>query len=72
MLPRILSTGVFPAGARAPRETRPRNIEPNPGIALHRLSTEADAMVQELSDRVRSGRVRLTHAYFGRIRPDRA
>jgi|1186.fasta_scaffold293467_2 uncharacterized damage-inducible protein DinB len=67
MLPRILSTGVFPAGARAPRETRPRNIEPNPGIALHRLSTEADAMVQELSDRVRSGRVRLTHAYFGRM-----
>jgi len=66
-LPRILSTGTFPEGARAPRETRPREVEPNPRIALHTLSTEADAMVQELSDRMRSGRVRLTHAYFGRM-----
>jgi DinB family protein len=67
VLPRILSSGIFPAGARAPRETRPREIQPDPRIALHALSTEADAMVQELSDRMRSGRVRLTHAYFGRM-----
>ena len=67
MLPRILSTGTFPAGARAPREIRPREVQPDPRIALHTLSTEADAMVQELSDRMRTGRVRLTHAYFGRM-----
>ncbi|HEX6407278.1 MAG TPA: DinB family protein [Gemmatimonadales bacterium] len=67
VLPRILSTGNFPDGARAPRETRPREVQPDPSIALHALSTEADAMVQELSDRMRSGRVRLTHAYFGRM-----
>ncbi|HKP49615.1 MAG TPA: DinB family protein [Gemmatimonadales bacterium] len=67
VLPRILSTGIFPNGARAPRETRPREVQPEPRIALHALSTEADAMVQELSDRMRSDRVRLTHAYFGRM-----
>jgi uncharacterized damage-inducible protein DinB len=67
VLPRILSTGIFPAGARAPRETRPREVQSDPRVALHALSTEADAMVQELSDRMRSGRVRLTHAYFGRM-----
>jgi uncharacterized damage-inducible protein DinB len=67
VLPRILSTGIFPAGARAPRETRPREIQSDPRVALHALSTEADAMVQELSDRMRSGQVKLTHAYFGRM-----
>ena len=67
VLPRILSTGIFPAGARAPRETRPREIQPDRKMALQALSTESDAMVQELSDRMRSGRVGLTHAYFGRM-----
>ena len=67
MLPRILATGIFPEGARAPREIRPRDVQPDPRIALDRLSTEADAMIQELSDRTRTGRVRLTHAYFGRM-----
>jgi molybdopterin synthase catalytic subunit len=40
-------------------------VTTNPGAALHMLSTQADAFVQELTDRARSGRVRLTHAYFG-------
>jgi hypothetical protein len=65
LLPRILASGKFPAGARAPRETRPRPDEWNRGTALHTLSTEADSFVQDLSDRARAGRIRLTHAYFG-------
>jgi hypothetical protein len=65
MLPRILASGKFPGGARAPRETRPREVQITPVAALHRLSAEADAFVQELSDRARGGGVRLTHAYFG-------
>jgi hypothetical protein len=65
VLRRILASGHFPAGARAPRETRPRDVTSDPRAALPALSTEADAFVQELSDRARSGRVRLTHAYFG-------
>jgi hypothetical protein len=65
VLRRILARGQFPAGARAPRETRPREVTVDPKVALPALSTEADAFIQELSDRARSGRVRLTHAYFG-------
>jgi hypothetical protein len=65
LLPRILSSGNFPTGARAPRETRPRKVTLDPKTALLALSTQADAFVQELSDRARGGRVRLTHAYFG-------
>jgi uncharacterized damage-inducible protein DinB len=61
----ILSSGRFPAGARAPRETRPHDIQIEPGAALRTLSTQADRFVQELTDRARTGRVRLTHAYFG-------
>jgi DinB family protein len=65
VLPRILGEGNFPAGARAPRETRPRDIELDPTLALRELSKQAHAFVQELSDRARDARVRLTHAYFG-------
>jgi len=65
VLPRILSSGNFPGGARAPRETRPRDMTTEPKAALQTLSTRADGFVQELTDRARSGRVRLTHAYFG-------
>jgi hypothetical protein len=64
MLPRILASGKFPAAARAPKETRPREVQVDAAGALHRLSTEADAFVQELSDPSRRG-ARLTHAYFG-------
>ena len=67
VLPRILARGKFPAGARAPRETRPREVTTDPRAALQALSTQADAFVQELADRARSGGVRLTHAYFGRM-----
>jgi hypothetical protein len=65
VLPRILSTGIFPEGARAPRETRPRAVTLDAKTALQAFSTQADGFIQELSDRARGGRVRLTHAYFG-------
>ena len=65
LLPRILSSGKFPAGARAPRETRPREVQPDPKLALLMLRSQADAFMQELSDQVRGRPVRLTHAYFG-------
>jgi DinB superfamily len=67
VLRRILASGNFPAGARAPRETRPRDLTTDPKAALQTLSTRADGFVQELTDRARSGRVQLTHAYFGRM-----
>jgi DinB superfamily len=67
LLPRILTTGSFPAGARAPRETRPGETVGDPGSCIRALTTEAEGFVQELSEKTGAGRVRLTHAYFGRM-----
>jgi uncharacterized damage-inducible protein DinB len=65
MLPRILQVGLFPAGARAPKKTRPREVEQDASTALTILTGEADAFLQDLTTRASSGRVLLTHAYFG-------
>jgi DinB superfamily len=65
LLPRILATGKFPAGARAPRETRPRTDSPSSAASLQALTEQADVFIQSLSERACAGRVRLTHAYFG-------
>jgi hypothetical protein len=65
ILPRILRRGIFPAGARAPRETRPREVLEDAAAALRTLTLEADAFAQELTTRAGCGRVHLNHAYFG-------
>lgn len=65
ILPRILERGLFPTGARAPRETRPREVMEDASAALTILTEEANAFVQDLTTRASSGRVHLTHAYFG-------
>jgi uncharacterized damage-inducible protein DinB len=65
VLPRILATGRFPAGARAPRETRPQASLPDLAQALAILTSEAHAFSRELKECAQRGRVRLTHAYFG-------
>jgi hypothetical protein len=65
ILPRILRGGIFPAGARAPRETRPREVIEDAATALRTLTLEADAFAQDLTTRASSGRVHLNHAYFG-------
>lgn len=65
VLPRILERGLFPTGARAPRETRPREVIDDATSALRTLTVEADAFVQNLTTRASGGRVHLTHAYFG-------
>jgi DinB superfamily len=66
-LPRILRTGRFPRGSRAPKEVRPTPTSADPREAMARLRAASD----ELSDvcaRVDSPRSRrLTHAYFGPI-----
>jgi hypothetical protein len=65
VLPRILRGGPFPAGARAPRETRPVEVIRDLGESLAILATEANTLAEELTSHARAGRVRLTHAYFG-------
>jgi DinB superfamily len=65
VLPRILRSGSFPAGARAPRETRPVEVIQDLSTSLDILTAEANALVEELTARARTDRIRLTHAYFG-------
>ena len=65
ILPRILATGIFPAGARAPRETRPRETAADAESGLAALAGQATGFDQELTARAARQRVRLTHAYFG-------
>lgn len=69
MLPRLLAGKPFPAGVRAPKETRPRNVQPDSVNALAVLRTLAQAFTQELTTRAAAGTIRLTHAYFGPLSP---
>jgi hypothetical protein len=70
MMPSILSGGAFPPGVRAPKETRPREVDANMGRALSVLSDKAELLVRELTDQVPHRRVRLSHAYFGSLCPE--
>ncbi|HEV7365852.1 MAG TPA: DinB family protein [Gemmatimonadales bacterium] len=65
MLPAILRGRPFPTGARAPRETRPRELHADPTAALAALEVTADAFTRELMARSADRRLRLSHAYFG-------
>ena len=67
VLPRILRGRPFPAGARAPRETRPREIVGDPKVALSSLADLTKTFTQELTNQVARQNVCLTHASFGRL-----
>lgn len=69
VLPQILNEGRFPK-ARAPREIRPPD-EPRPQKAvLEALRTGAIRFEEGLARARARGEGRLTHVYFGRLRPD--
>jgi hypothetical protein len=70
IMPRLLSDGAFPPGVRAPKETRPREVEASMGRALSVLSEKTELMIRELTDQVPHRRVRLSHAYFGALCPE--
>ena len=69
LLPRLLAGKPFPPGVRAPRETRPREVVEDPGLALSSLGTLAQAFTRDLTARTTEGPIRLTHAYFGPLSP---
>lgn len=62
-VPRILRTGWFPKGARAPRETRPTGR----GLGREESLLQFTRRASELEEAARLAPVsqRLTHAYFG-------
>lgn len=67
VLPRILRGSPFPARARAPRETRPREIVHDLNVALSTLADLTTTFTQELTNQAARQDVCLTHAYFGRL-----
>jgi uncharacterized damage-inducible protein DinB len=67
-LPGILNGG-FPAGAPAPREIRPKRAAASPEEASRSLSDNAERFLATLAEARTERRVRLTHPYFGKLRP---
>ena len=73
LLPHILFHRKFPSGARAPRETRPAEGNPDQAAALARLRDVADRAQRELIETERRGTKQvMTHPYFGAISALRA
>jgi hypothetical protein len=69
LFPRLCRGKPFPSGVRAPRETRPREVEQIAAVALQRLGFLASNFTQELTRGASTETIRLTHAYFGPLSP---
>jgi DinB family protein len=67
VLPRLLATGRFPAGARAPREIRPSLSTISQEEALRRLETAAAEFEAVCRQAPRLEKLRLGHPYFGAL-----
>ena len=65
----IVRRAEFPWGAPAPREIRPRPDTLEQGQAVGRLREAAALFERRLSEAHARRRVRLKHAYFGRLTP---
>jgi hypothetical protein len=66
IVPRLKRGGWFPAGARAPRETRPVDSLADRQSLLERFRLLAGEFEDEIrSSRAADPRRRVTHAYFG-------
>ena len=65
----IVRRGEFPWGAPAPREIRPGTDTLDQGEAVGRLRETAALFERRLAEAQTQRRVRLKHAYFGRLTP---
>jgi len=69
IVPRLLRGGWFPAGARAPRETRPPEVAGSHADVVARFKELAARFEASMTaERSRNPDARLTHAYFGTTR----
>jgi len=66
-LSRVLKTGVFPGGIRAPRETRPSPTPQSQPDALADLSRITAILESTIAAHPAPARCRLTHPYFGKL-----
>ncbi|HUP48778.1 MAG TPA: DinB family protein [Thermoanaerobaculia bacterium] len=67
LVPKLLRGEPFPAGARAPRETRPAAANRDQQAAVLGFRERAARLESSAQEALNSGprRARLTHAYFG-------
>jgi hypothetical protein len=68
----IVRRGEFPSGAPAPREIRPGTDTLDQPAAIARLREAAALFERRLAEARAQRRVRLKHAYFGRLTPRQA
>jgi DinB superfamily len=67
MLPKILAGKYFPE-ARAPKETRPDEIQSDPSSAVDRFQRLAHEFHKKVQATYNNDpKLKLTHAYFGRM-----
>jgi hypothetical protein len=67
VLPKLLKTGHFPRGVRAPREIRPNLPTATREEALRRLESAASELEARCRIHPQSESLRLTHPYFGAL-----
>lgn len=67
VLPRILSSGLFPRGARAPREIRPGDGPFDQDQTLSALLTSATVVEEALVREWNGSPIRMTHHVFGAL-----
>lgn len=68
VLPRILSYGIFPRGARAPREIRPGDGPFDREQTLSALVTSATVVEDGLARMWNGSPIRMTHHVFGALK----
>jgi hypothetical protein len=72
-LPKILNSGIFPPGARAPKETRPASASADQRSAVTAFEELARTFQQKVQIAYgRDRNTKLTHAYFGAYTLDNA
>jgi hypothetical protein len=67
VLPKLLATGHFPRGVRAPREIRPTLLSGSREEALRRLEGAASELEASCRKDPRGESLRLAHPYFGAL-----
>jgi hypothetical protein len=71
-MPRVLRSGVFPPGVRAPREVVPADANPDRNAALRAFAEQAGAFERLIEPRLSARSGGNTHPFFGRLTPEQS
>jgi len=71
-MPRLLKSGVFPPGVRAPKEVVPANPNPDREAALLGFAEQAGVFERLIEPRLSARSGGNTHPFFGRLTPEQS